>query len=191
MKICFATHNQDKIREVKSLLQPIEIIGLDELGQYDEIPETGRTLDENAFLKSSFVSSKFKINCFADDTGLEVDSLNGEPGVYSARYAGDQKENQTNIDLLLQKLQEKSDRSARFRTVISLIINDHIESFEGIVNGKISQSRSGNEGFGYDSVFTPDGYDLTFAQMSFEEKNAISHRGRAIKKLVDYLSSIG
>ena len=165
MKICFATHNQDKIREVKSLLQPIEIIGLDELGQYDEIPETGRTLDENAFLKSSFVSSKFKINCFADDTGLEVDSLNGEPGVYSARYAGDQKENQTNIDLLLQKLQEKSDRSARFRTVISLIINDHIESFEGIVNGKISQSRSGNEGFGYDSVFTPDGYDLTFAQM--------------------------
>lgn len=189
MEICFATHNENKIREVRSLLHPIKIVGLTELGQHEEIPETGQNLDENSLLKAQFLFSKFKVNCFADDTGLEVESLNGAPGVYSARYAGDKKDNQANIDLLLQNLEGIEDRNARFRTVISLILNGETFTFEGIVNGRITENISGSEGFGYDPIFIPDGYDITFAEMSLEEKNSISHRGKAIKKLVDYLRS--
>jgi XTP/dITP diphosphohydrolase len=189
MKICFATHNENKIREVRSILHPIEIVGLTELGQQEEIPETGQTLDENSLLKAQFLFEKFQFNCFADDTGLEVESLNGAPGVYSARYAGNQKDNQANIDLLLKNLEGITNRNARFRTVISLILNGETLTFEGIVNGRITEGLSGREGFGYDPVFIPEGYDITFAQMSLKEKNNISHRGKAIKKLVDYLSS--
>jgi len=189
MKICFATHNENKLREVRSILNPIKVVGLTELGQQEEIPETGQTLDENSLLKSQFVFTKFQVNCFADDTGLEVESLNGAPGVYSARYAGDQKDNRANIDLLLKNLEGITNRNARFRTVISLILNGETLTFEGIVNGRITEGLSGSEGFGYDPIFIPEGYDITFAQMSLEEKNSISHRGKAIKKLVDYLRS--
>lgn len=190
MKICFATHNENKIREVRELLDPIEIIGLTELSQDEEIPETGQTLDENSLIKAEFLFSKFKVNCFADDTGLEVEALDGAPGVYSARYAGDQKDNQANINLLLQNLTGIKNRNARFRTVISLILNGQTVTFEGIVNGQITKELSGSEGFGYDPVFIPEGYDITFAEMSLDEKNKISHRGRAVRKLVDYLRSI-
>ena len=189
MEICFATHNENKIREVRILLHPIKIVGLTELGQHEEIPETGQTLDENSLLKAQFLFSKFQVNCFADDTGLEVESLNGAPGVYSARYAGDKKDNQANIDLLLQNLEGIENRNARFRTVISLILNGETFTFEGVVNGRITKDISGSEGFGYDPIFMPEGYDITFAEMSLEEKNSISHRGKAIKKLVDYLRS--
>ncbi|MEQ6119882.1 non-canonical purine NTP diphosphatase [Reichenbachiella sp. MALMAid0571] len=187
MKICFATHNENKLREVKSLLGGFEIVGLNDIGQATEIPEDGLTLDENAFIKANFVSSKFGVNCFADDTGLEVESLNGAPGVFSARYAGEAKNNQENIDLLLQNLQGKSNRKAQFRTVICLIIGGKVKTFEGVVEGTIAESLSGDDGFGYDPVFVPDGYNCTFAEMSMQEKNAISHRGIAIKKLVEYL----
>lgn len=189
MRICFATHNENKLREVRSILSPIKVVGLTELGQHEEIPETGQTLDENSLLKAKFLFHKFQVNCFADDTGLEVESLNGAPGVYSARYAGDQKNNKANIQLLLQNLKGIKNRNAQFRTVISLILNGETLTFEGIVNGRITEELSGNEGFGYDPIFIPEGYDITFAQMSMEEKNNISHRGKAIKKLVDYLRS--
>ncbi|MFT7034722.1 MAG: XTP/dITP diphosphohydrolase [Cyclobacteriaceae bacterium] len=189
MKICFATHNENKLREVRSILHPTKIVGLTELGQHEEIPETGQTLDENSLLKAQFLFTKFQLNCFADDTGLEVESLNGSPGVYSARYAGDKKDNQANIDLLMKNLEGITNRNARFRTVISLILNGETLTFEGIVNGRITEELSGSEGFGYDPIFIPEGYDITFAQMSLEEKNSISHRGKALKKLVDYLRS--
>jgi len=189
MKICFATHNQNKLEEVRLLLPDMEVLGLEELGQVEEIPETGSTLDENSALKAKFVWDKFNINCFADDTGLEVEELNGAPGVITARYAGEERDNEANINLLLKNLQGRPNRKARFRTIITLIIDGHQTQFEGLVIGEISESLSGTKGFGYDPIFKPNGYDLTFAEMSMKDKSAISHRGRAIKKLVDYLSN--
>ncbi|MFY0653624.1 MAG: non-canonical purine NTP diphosphatase [Cyclobacteriaceae bacterium] len=188
MKIYFATHNLNKLKEVNAILNQYEVIGLNDLGITNEIPETGTTLDENAFLKANYLFENYKIDCFADDTGLEVVSLNGAPGVYSARYAGAQKDNTANIQLLLHNLNDTENRAARFRTVICLFLNGQQHTFEGIVNGHITRELSGSEGFGYDPVFIPEGYDITFAEMSLEEKNSISHRGRAIKKLSDYLS---
>lgn len=191
MKICFATHNENKLREVKQILgSGIEVVGLNDIGCTEEIPETGVTLDENSQLKADFVFKNFEINCFADDTGLEVDSLQGAPGVYSARYAGDQKDNQDNISLLLKNLENQTDRSARFRTVVTLVVDGAVHQVEGVVNGQITESQSGNEGFGYDPIFTPEGYDCTFAEMSSEEKNAISHRGRAVSALQELLASL-
>ena len=190
MKICFATHNENKLREVRSLLSGFEIVGLNDIGQTDEIPEDGLTLDANAFIKADFVSNKFNINCFADDTGLEVESLDGAPGVFSARYAGEAKDNQANISLLLQNLEGKSNRKAQFKTVVCLIIEGETKVFEGVAKGEITETKSGKEGFGYDPVFIPEGYTSTFAEMSMEDKNAISHRGIAIKKLVEYLGSL-
>lgn len=190
MTICFATHNENKLREVRSLLQGIEIVGLNDIGQMAEIPEDGLTLDENALIKADFVSKKFDINCFADDTGLEVASLCGAPGVFSARYAGEAKDNQANISLLLKNLEGKSNRKAQFRTVVCLIIEGETKMFEGVVNGEITKSPSGKGGFGYDPIFIPEGYTSTFSQMSMEEKNTISHRGIAIKKLVEYLRTL-
>ncbi len=187
MKICFATHNENKLKEVKTLLPNHEIIGLNELGQYEEIPETGATLDENSLLKASYVWEKYGVNCFADDTGLEVEALNGAPGVITARYAGDAKDNDANIILLLKNLAAHSNRKAQFRTIITLIIDGKQTIIEGIAKGKITKSLSGAKGFGYDPIFQPDGYDITFAEMSMAEKNIISHRGLAIKQLVKYL----
>jgi XTP/dITP diphosphohydrolase len=188
MKICFATHNQNKLEEVILLLSHMDVVGLEELGQLEEIPETGSTLDENSALKAKFVWDKFNVNCFADDTGLEVEALNRAPGVITARYAGDERDNEANINLLLKNLVGQSNRKAQFRTIITLIINDSQTQFEGVVNGEIVESLSGTKGFGYDPIFKPNGYDLTFAEMSMKEKSAISHRGRAIKKLVHFLS---
>jgi len=190
MTICFATHNENKIREVRSLLHGFEVVGLNDIGQSSEIPEDGLTLDENALIKADFVSKKFDINCFADDTGLEVASLDGAPGVFSARYAGGAKDNQANISLLLKNLEGKSNRKAQFRTVVCLIIEGETKMFEGVVKGEITKSPSGKEGFGYDPIFIPEGYTNTFSQMSMKEKNAISHRGIAIKKLVEYLGTL-
>ncbi|MEQ9288769.1 MAG: non-canonical purine NTP diphosphatase [Cyclobacteriaceae bacterium] len=190
MKICFATHNENKLREVRSLMKEIEIVGLRDLGQSVEIPEDGNTLDENAGIKAGFVWDNYQINCFADDTGLEVDALDGAPGVYSARYAGEDKDSAANMKLLLENLEGTDNRKARFRTVIYLILNGETKTFEGVVNGTITTSLSGAEGFGYDPVFMPEGYNVTFAEMSMAEKNEISHRGKAIRGLAKYLNSL-
>ncbi|HON18745.1 MAG TPA: non-canonical purine NTP diphosphatase [Salinivirgaceae bacterium] len=191
MEIIFATHNQHKRKEIEAAVpKHIRILSLDDVGIFDEIPETGTTLTENAILKAKYVFEKTQKNCFADDTGLEVDALNGEPGVYSARYAGESKNAQENMKLLLKKLECTSNRSARFKTVIALIYNGNLFTFEGIVEGEIIASPLGDAGFGYDPIFVPKGFSQTFAQMPLELKNSISHRGKALKKLVDFLSTL-
>lgn len=188
ISLVFATHNANKAKEVQAMLgDDFWVKTLTNIGVHDEIPETQNTLEGNAHQKSSFIYQANHVNVFSDDTGLEVEALNGEPGVFSARYAGDQKDNDANMDLLLSKLESHSNRKAQFRTVISLYYNDQHHYFEGIVKGEINVSRSGDKGFGYDPIFTPEGYSKTFAEMNAEEKNAISHRGRAIRKMVDFL----
>ncbi len=188
MKICFATHNQNKLKEIQAAVSNLTIVGLTEISCTEEIPETGTTLEENSIIKAKYVYDNFSTNCFADDTGLEIESLNGAPGVYSARYAGEPSNSEANIDLVVSNLSGKENRKARFRTVITLIEDGVQKQFEGIVNGQITQKRSGSDGFGYDPIFIPDGYDITFAEMSLEEKNKISHRGLAVQKLISYLS---
>jgi len=191
MKLCFATHNENKLREVRQILgSQFEIVGLNDIGCREEIPENGFTLDENSKIKADFVYENYGIDCFADDTGLEVKALDGAPGVYSARYAGSQRSNDDNIKLLLANMEGESDRSAKFRTVITLIIDGVTRQIEGVVNGQITDKLSGHKGFGYDPVFIPENHDCTFAEMSSEEKNAISHRGRAIALLLDLLTTI-
>lgn len=191
MKICFATNNRNKVEEINKLLgDKYEVLSLEDIGCQDELPETKDTLEGNSLQKARYVYEKFQVNCFADDTGLEVEALGGEPGVYSAMYAGPQRNNEDNIRLLLKNLEGKSNRRARFRTVISLIIDGKTEQLEGIVEGRIISEMKGEKGFGYDPVFVPDGYSVTFAQMSMDEKNKISHRGHAIRKLVKYLQEI-
>ncbi|MDR1543270.1 MAG: non-canonical purine NTP diphosphatase [Prevotellaceae bacterium] len=186
--LIFATHNAHKLQEVSAMLEnQVNLLGLSELGFYEEIPETADTLQENALQKAQFVKEKTGCGCFADDTGLEVDALNGEPGVFSARYAGEPSDSEKNIDKLLKNLANKNNRSAQFRTVIVLLQDSDIQYFEGVIRGKIIKERYGNGGFGYDSVFVPDGYEKTFAELSPEEKNLISHRGQAVKKLVEFL----
>ncbi len=190
-QIVFATHNSNKTAEIQKLIGVgFSIKTLDEIGLSQEIPETSNTLEGNALQKSSFVYDKFKCNVFSDDTGLEVFSLKGEPGVYSARYAGEQKNNEQNISLLLKNLKGFTDRSAQFRTVISLFYENNNYMFEGIVKGKIIEKKRGSFGFGYDSIFVPEGYDKTFAEISLEEKNKISHRAIAFRKMFDKLKSI-
>ncbi|MBO6516007.1 MAG: RdgB/HAM1 family non-canonical purine NTP pyrophosphatase [Bacteroidia bacterium] len=187
-ELVFATHNPNKAAEIQEILGDSFLIKtLDDLGVHDDIPETATTLEGNALLKSQYVIDRFNCNVFSDDTGLEIAALNGEPGVYSARYAGDDKNNQNNIDLVLKKLENKSDRSARFRTAISLFWDGKPFLFEGIVTGTILTERRGTGGFGYDPVFLPDGFDQSFAEMSSQQKNKISHRGRAIDKMVSFL----
>ncbi|MBX2841331.1 MAG: non-canonical purine NTP diphosphatase [Flammeovirgaceae bacterium] len=187
-KICFATNNSNKLKEVKTLLEgKFEVVGLKDIGCDEDVPETQETIEGNSKQKSEYIWDNYKVKCFADDTGLEVPSINNEPGVYSARYAGPQRDSKANIKLLLQKLEGKEDRSARFKTVISLILDGKIHQFEGIVNGEIIAEETGTDGFGYDPVFVPEGFDKTFAQMTMEAKNKISHRGRAVRKLVDFL----
>ena len=187
-KIVFATNNLHKLSEAKALLENIfEIISLKELGFEGDIPETGETLAENASQKSRFIFERYGVDCFADDTGLGVDALGGEPGVYSARYAGEQATYEENVTKLLQKLKGKSQRKARFKTVISLIVDGKEFLFEGGVDGRILERRIGDSGFGYDPVFLPDGYTESFAEMPAELKNRISHRGKAVEKLVRFL----
>lgn len=189
MKLVFATQNEHKVKEIQQLMpQGIEVRSLKQIGCSEDIPETAKTLEGNATMKSMYVIENYNVDCFADDTGLEIEALNGEPGVYSARYAGPEKDAHKNMDLVLEKLKNKNDRKARFRTVISLVIDRKEHQFEGIVSGVITNEKSGNEGFGYDPIFQPDGYDITFSEMSTTEKNKISHRGRAVKKLIDFLT---
>jgi XTP/dITP diphosphohydrolase len=189
MKLLFASSNKNKIHEIKSLLpKKIELISLDDVDFQDEIPETAKTIEGNASLKAQFCFQKFNLNCFADDTGLEVNSLNGAPGVYSARYAGEAKNTEENINLLLKNLENTTHRSAYFKTVISLIINGKETNFTGIVHGKIRTERTGLNGFGYDSIFEPEQSGRTFAEMSLEEKNKLSHRARAFEQLIQFLS---
>jgi XTP/dITP diphosphohydrolase len=189
-RICFATNNENKLREIRAVLgSEFEILSLEQVGCHEELPENQDTLEGNSTEKARYVADHYQVGCFADDTGLEVFSLNGEPGVYSARYAGPQRNMEQNMQLLLDKLQDKTDRSARFRTVITLIQDGKETQFEGIVEGEITTERQGEEGFGYDPVFRPKGYQHTFAQMSLQEKNQISHRARAVAKLVDFLKT--
>ncbi len=188
MKICFATNNAKKIEEVKAALEPdFEIVSLQEIGCFEELPETGDTLDHNAFQKARYVKDHYGVDCFADDTGLEVDALGGAPGVYSGRFAGEPRSDTRNIDLLLEKMEGETDRKARFRTVIALILEGKEYAFEGSAEGEILNQKIGTGGFGYDPVFLPQGFNKTFAELSLSEKNEISHRGKAVKSLISFL----
>ena len=189
MRIVFATNNQHKLSEIRQILgSRVEVLSLKDIGCNADIPETGSTLEENALQKAQYVYDHYHIDCFADDTGLEVDALDGAPGVYSARYAGGEgHDSEANMTKLLGELGENNNRRARFRTVIALIQQGEVHEFEGIVNGQIIRERRGGEGFGYDPIFQPDGYDQTFAELGLEVKNNISHRARATQKLADYL----
>ena len=191
MKIVFATNNPNKLKEIQSLIpKEIEIISLKEIGCNEDIPETGDTLKANAFQKAQYIKDNFNYDCFADDTGLEIDELNGDPGVYSARYAGPERNASANMNKILNKLKGKKNRKAQFRRAIALILKGEEHLFEGKVEGYISKDKQGNEGFGYDPIFIPENNTRSFAQMSMQEKGAISHRGRAVKKLVTYLNNI-
>ncbi len=189
MKLVFATHNENKLKEVQSLFpKNITLLSLDDIGCYEEIPETEDTIDGNAILKANYVKLHYKMDCFADDTGLEVKSLNGEPGVFSARYAGETKDNEANIKKLLANLEKKENREARFKTVIALNLNDHQHLFTGICEGHILKEKKGEHGFGYDPVFQPNNSKKSFAEMDLSEKSKLSHRGKALKYLIDYLA---
>ncbi len=193
-RIVFATNNQHKLQEIREILSPeFEIVSLKEIGCHEDIPETGNTLEENALQKARYISERYHISCFADDTGLEVEALGGAPGVHSARYAeGTDHDSEANMTKLLRELEGKENRQARFRTVIALIElgedeTENVHLFEGIVEGHISTERQGTEGFGYDPIFVPEGYEKSFAALGETIKNHISHRARAVKKLAEYL----
>ena len=190
MKIVFATNNLNKLFEIQSLVpNGIEILSLIDINCNEKLPETSLTLEGNALQKAKFVFDNYGYNCFADDTGLEIDALGGEPGVYSARYAGENCLAKDNIRKVLDKLKGEKVRGAKFRTVIALIINGKETLFEGECNGSIMQTKNGEEGFGYDPIFKPFGYNLTFAEMTKDEKGVISHRGKAVKKLILFLAA--
>ena len=189
-ELCFATNNRNKIAEVSQILEGnYKLLSLEDVGCHEELAEDQDTLEGNSRQKARYVWENYKVNCFADDTGLEVDALCGEPGVYSARYAGPQRSDTDNINKLLQNLQGHENRRARFRTSITLYLDNQEYQFEGIVNGTIAQEYKGDKGFGYDPVFIPEGYEQTFAEMSAAEKNAISHRGRAMQQLIQFLQA--
>jgi XTP/dITP diphosphohydrolase len=188
MKLVFASNNSNKIKEIQALLPTtIQIVSLHDIGCFEDIPETAETIEGNAILKANYVTEKFKLNCFADDSGLEVDALNGAPGVYSARYAGEPKNDDNNTNKLLLNLKDKANKKANFKTVICLNLNGKQHLFTGIVNGHITEEKIGTNGFGYDPIFIADGYSKTFAQLTMEEKSSISHRGLAVKQLVEFL----
>lgn len=189
MKLIFASHNEHKTTEIRQLLPPeIQLLSLNDLNYHDEIEESAATLEGNALLKATHVFTLFKLPCFADDSGLEVEALDNRPGVYSARYAGEPKNDDRNIVKLLDDLKESTNRSARFRTVITLILPTTSLSFEGIIEGEITHEKKGSNGFGYDPVFQPIESSITFAQMSMEQKNTISHRALALEKMISFLS---
>lgn len=191
MDLIFATNNDHKIKEISALLSPgFRLLGLSETGITDDIPEDEETLEGNALFKARYVHNKTGKNVFADDTGLEVEALNGRPGVHSARFAGIDKDSSANIDKLLKLLDGQKNRKARFRTVIALILNQKEYLFEGIVNGEIINNRRGSGGFGYDPVFVADGFSKTFAEIPLAEKNLVSHRARAFNKLLEFLSKV-
>lgn len=191
MQILFASSNEHKIAELKAILPTgFELISLKDVGFDEEIPETADTIEGNAIQKATYLENKFQIPCFADDTGLIIPSLNGEPGVYSARYAGPQRNADDNMDLVLNKLNSQTDRKAYFCTVIALFIEGEIHVFEGKIDGDILTEKRGNEGFGYDPIFRPNGCKKTFAEMSAAEKNGMSHRGRAVAKMMDFLTQL-
>ena len=191
MRLCFATNNKNKLSEARDIVgNDFQIVSLEEINCFEELPETRPTLEGNSLQKAEFVFNKFGVPCFADDTGLEVDTLNGEPGVLSARYAGEHKDNNDNIELLLKNLRNSPNRKARFRTVITLLgLNSTPSFFEGVVHGVITKERKGSSGFGYDPVFIPDGYTKTYAEMSLQEKSLLSHRALAVKKLEAHLKT--
>jgi XTP/dITP diphosphohydrolase len=190
MKLVFATHNAGKLQEVRQILAPkYEVIGLADLNLADDIVEDAPTLEGNALIKARTIYQEMGLACFSDDTGLEIDALNGAPGVLSARYAGPDKDPEANMSLVLKELRNKANRGAQFRTSIALIIKGQELLFDGVVRGHIAEEKSGSKGFGYDPIFIPEGHDITFAAMSAEEKNKISHRGRAMAKLLEYLQS--
>lgn len=189
MKLVFATNNLNKIKEVQAIVPGhIELLSLNDIGCFEDIPETQLTIKGNAIQKAEFIKEHYGFECFADDTGLEVTALNNEPGVFSARYAGERRNADDNMDLLLKNLSNKSDRKAQFKTVIALYINDTIHTFTGICEGEIIEKKIGKKGFGYDPIFRPNGYDHTFAEMSLELKNKIGHRGKAVAQLITFLS---
>ncbi len=189
MDLVFATNNQHKLQELQAILgDEFRLLSLKDIGCNEDIPEEQPTLEGNASQKSHYIFNKFGYNCFADDTGLEIDALNGEPGVYSARYAGEEKSAEANMEKVLRKMAKINRRKARFRTVISLIINGKEDLFEGVVNGEILFSKKGGSGFGYDPIFQPDGFEKSFAEMGMDEKNKIGHRGRAVQKLINFLA---
>ncbi|MGB5497317.1 MAG: non-canonical purine NTP diphosphatase [Maribacter sp.] len=191
MKLVFATHNANKVKEVQAMLPPhISLLSLTDIGCQEEILETGKTLEENAILKANYITQKFSYPCFADDTGLIVDSLDGAPGVYSARYAGEGNDANDNMDKLLFELRNIEDRRAKFETVIALNLKNEQYIFTGKVNGEIVHRKKGEKGFGYDPIFKPEGYTKTFAELPLEEKNKIGHRGKAIQKLIMHLKSL-
>jgi len=187
LKLVFATNNQHKLKEVQAMLTNFEIVSLAEIKCFDDIPETAETLEGNAILKANFITNKYGLNCFADDTGLEVESLNNEPGVFSARYAGKENNAEKNMNKLLFELDTKTNRKAQFRTAIALNIHKKQYLFEGICKGEILKNKQGESGFGYDPIFKPIGYKKSFAEMGMEEKSIISHRGKAIEQLVEFL----
>ena len=187
--LIFATGNQNKLLEINKIIpNNVRIISLKDLKFSDDIPENENTIEGNAIYKAKYIYNKFNTNVFSDDTGLEVEALNGEPGVYSARYAGEACDSNDNINKLLKKLKKKKNRNARFKTIIALIIKNKIHTFEGIINGEILKNPIGENGFGYDSIFRPAGYSKSFAELSINEKNIISHRSLAIKKLINFIS---
>lgn len=189
MKLVFATHNKNKFTEVKAMLpHHIELLSLDDIGCMEDIVETADTIEGNAILKANYVRDNYNLNCFADDTGLEVKSLNNEPGVYSARYAGVSHDSNANIQKLLKNLKDKEDRSARFKTAIALSMDHEEVMFLGICEGEIINELRGEAGFGYDPIFQPKGFNKTFAEMTLQQKSEIGHRGKAMRQLIDYLS---
>ncbi|AXT55635.1 non-canonical purine NTP diphosphatase [Aquimarina sp. AD1] len=190
MKLVFATNNLNKLKEVQELIPSrIQLLSLSDIGCTEDIPETSPTIEGNAIQKVQYIKEHYGYDCFADDTGLQVDSLDGEPGVYSARYAGKAKDSNANMLKLLTNLEEKENRNAQFKTVIALSINNRLHTFTGICKGTITKEKRGDQGFGYDPVFLPNGFDETFAELSLEEKNNISHRAIAIKKLIIFLNN--
>ncbi len=191
MKIVFASNNKNKILEIQSMLpESIQIVSLESIGCFEEIPETADTIEGNAILKANYISQNYGFDCFADDTGLEVDSLDGQPGVYSARYAGELKNADDNMNKLLEQLLDKQNRNAQFKTVIALNLKGKQHLFTGIASGEITLEKMGTGGFGYDPIFKPNGYENTFAELSLEVKNEISHRGKATKALLEFLKNI-
>ena len=189
-KLIFASNNQHKIEEVSAILKPFgfNVIGLSDAGIHEDIPETADTIEGNASLKANYIFNHYDFDCLADDTGLEVEALNNAPGVYSARYAGEQKSSEDNMNKLLTELESKANRNARFKTIIALMLDGKEYVFEGIINGRIATEKKGEKGFGYDPIFIPNGYEKTFAEMTAAEKNKISHRAIAVQKLAEFLS---
>lgn len=190
MQLVFATNNLNKLKEVQSLIpEHITLLSLKDIGCFEDVPETQKTIEGNAIQKAEYIKEKYGYDCFADDTGLEVTALQGEPGVYSARYAGEQRNDQDNMNLLLSNLKDKPSRSAQFKTVVALHLNGKLETFTGICKGEITLEKQGEKGFGYDPIFKAEGFDKTFAQISIAEKNKVGHRGKAVTQLVDFLNN--